>query len=127
MDLTYTAEEEQFRAELRTWLAANIPARVDRAAGSGRALDDAESFELRRDWEADKTAAGFSGIQWPTEYGGRGGTPAMKAIYDEEMVRARAPQTVNALGLTFLAPTDHGDRHRRSRRPRSSGRCCATR
>ena len=104
MDLSYTAEEEQFRTELRTWLAANIPDEWTQP-GFWRALDDDESFRLRRDWEASKTAAGFSGIEWPTEYGGRGGTPGMKAIYDEEMVRARAPQTVNVLGLTFLAPT----------------------
>ena len=104
MDLSYTAEEEQFREELQTWLAANIPDEWTQP-GFWRALDDDESFRLRRDWEASKTAAGFSGIEWPTEYGGRGGTPGMKAIYDEEMVRARAPQTVNVLGLTFLAPT----------------------
>jgi alkylation response protein AidB-like acyl-CoA dehydrogenase len=60
---------------------------------------------MRREWEREKALAGFAGIQWPAEYGGRGGTPGMKAIYDEEMVRARAPRTVNPLGLTFLAPT----------------------
>ena len=76
MDLSYTAEEEQFREELRTWLAANIPDEWTQP-GFWRALDDDESFRLRRDWEASKTAAGFSGIEWPTEYGGRGGTPGM--------------------------------------------------
>ena len=104
MDLTFTADEESFRTELRTWLAGNIPAEwTDPGFWAG--LDSEESFRLRRDWEAEKTAAGFSGIQWPVEYGGRGGTPGMKAIYDEETVRAHAPQTVNVLGLTFLAPT----------------------
>jgi alkylation response protein AidB-like acyl-CoA dehydrogenase len=104
VDLTYTAEEEQFRAELRTWLAENIPAEWTEP-GYWASLEGTESFEKRREWEARKTAAGFSGIQWPVEYGGRGGTPGMKAIYDEETVRAHAPQTVNVLGLTFLAPT----------------------
>jgi alkylation response protein AidB-like acyl-CoA dehydrogenase len=104
VDLSYTAEEEQFRTELRTWLSENIPAEWT-VPGFWESLDSDESFRLRREWEARKTAAGFSGIQWPTEYGGRGGTPGMKAIYDEETVRARAPQTVNVLGLTFLAPT----------------------
>ena len=104
MDLSYTAEEEQFRTELRTWLSANIPAEWTEPGFWG-SLSEIESFRLRREWEASKTAAGFSGIAWPVEYGGRGGTPGMKAIYDEETVRARAPQTVNVLGLTFLAPT----------------------
>jgi alkylation response protein AidB-like acyl-CoA dehydrogenase len=104
MDLTYTADEERFRDELRGWLRAHIRQEWTKPGFWG-SLPSTESFELRRDWERDKALAGFAGIQWPTEYGGRGGTPGMKAIYDEEMVLARAPQTVNALGLTFLAPT----------------------
>ncbi|MBP2370718.1 acyl-CoA dehydrogenase family protein [Pseudonocardia parietis] len=104
MDLTFTPAEEEFRAELRSWLAAHIPQEWTRA-GFWESLGDDESFRLRRDWERDKADAGFAGIGWPTEYGGRGGTPGMKAIYDEEMVRAYAPRTVNTLGLTFLAPT----------------------
>ncbi len=104
MDLSFTAEEEAFRAELREWLGAHIPEEWT-APGFWAAQPEDRSFELRRDWERRKAEAGFAGIQWPTEYGGRGGTPGMKAIYDQEMVLARAPQTVNALGLTFLAPT----------------------
>lgn len=104
MDLTYTEAEEAFRSELRNWLQANIPPEWTQP-GFWESLDEQESFRLRRDWERDKALAGFAGIQWPTEYGGRGGTPGMKAIYDEEMVKARAPRTVNPLGLTFLAPT----------------------
>jgi len=104
MDLSYTAAEEEFRAELRAWLAANVPDEW-RRPGFWASLPEDESFRLRRDWERRKAEAGFAGIQWPVEYGGRGGTPGMKAIYDEEMVLADAPRTVNALGLTFLAPT----------------------
>lgn len=104
MDLTFTAEEEAFRTELREWLGAHIPLEWT-VPGFWASQPEDRSFELRRDWERSKAEAGFAGIQWPTEYGGRGGTPGMKAIYDQEMVLARAPQTVNALGLTFLAPT----------------------
>nr|MBA3907113.1 acyl-CoA dehydrogenase family protein [Pseudonocardiales bacterium] len=104
MDLTYTAAEEEFRRELRSWLAANIPDAWSRP-GFWESLGEDESFALRRGWERDKALAGFAGIEWPTEYGGRGGTPGMKAIYDEETVQAYAPRTVNPLGLAFLAPT----------------------
>jgi len=104
MDLTYTPAEEQFRAELRGWLGANIPEQW-KDPGFWEHLPEAEGFELRRDWERRKAEAGFAGIAWPTEYGGRGGTPGMKAIYDEELALARAPESANALGLTFLAPT----------------------
>jgi alkylation response protein AidB-like acyl-CoA dehydrogenase len=104
MDLTYTAAEEEFRTELRSWLQANIPDEWKRP-GFWESLGDDENFRLRRDWEREKAVAGFAGIQWPEEFGGRGGTPGMKAIYDVEMVLASAPRTVNPLGLTFLAPT----------------------
>ncbi|HZZ46624.1 MAG TPA: acyl-CoA dehydrogenase family protein [Pseudonocardia sp.] len=104
MDLSYTADEEKFRDELRDWLHAHIPEEWTKP-GFWESLPDQQSFELRREWERDKALAGFAGIQWPTEYGGRGGTPGMKAIYDQEMVLARAPRSVNPLGLTFLAPT----------------------
>jgi len=104
MELSFSAAEDEFRRELRAWLDANIPAEW-RRPGFWESLDEDESFRLRRAWERDKADAGFAGIEWPVEYGGRGGTPGMKAIYDVETVLAHAPRTVNPLGLTFLAPT----------------------
>ncbi|MDX6217864.1 MAG: hypothetical protein QOG99_3448 [Frankiales bacterium] len=104
MDLTFSKEDEDFRSEFRSWLDTNLPAQM-RTVEWWRPKSDDEQFQIRRDWEAKKAAAGFCGIQWPTEYGGRGGTPTMKAIYDEEMAKAHAPRTVNPLGLAFLGPT----------------------
>src|SRR3954469_23260387 len=105
MDLSHSEADEQFRAEFRQWLADNLPEDMRGEALWSRSKDANEAFALRREWEAKKARDGWAGIQWPKEYGGRGGTPGQKAIYDEEMARARAPRTVNPLGLTFLAPT----------------------
>jgi alkylation response protein AidB-like acyl-CoA dehydrogenase len=104
MDLRFSKEDEDFRAEFRSWLDTNLPADM-RDPSWWRGKSDDESFRIRRDWEAKKAADGFAGIAWPTEYGGRGGTVTMKAVYDEEMAKAHAPSTVNPLGLAFLAPT----------------------
>jgi alkylation response protein AidB-like acyl-CoA dehydrogenase len=104
MDLTYSEADEAFRAEFRAWLDANLPQEW-RTHEFWSTKSESETFDLRRDWEAKKAEAGWAGIQWPKEFGGRGGTPSQKAIYDEEMNRAHAPTTVNTLGLTFLAPT----------------------
>jgi len=104
MDLSYSPADEAFRADFRSWLADNLPTEW-RHPGFWREIDADEAFGMRRAWEAGKAEAGFAGIQWPVEYGGRGGTPAQRAIYDEEMAAHRAPSTVNSLGLTFLAPT----------------------
>ncbi|MCW2723338.1 MAG: acyl-CoA dehydrogenase, partial [Frankiales bacterium] len=99
MDLSHSEQDEEFRRELRAWLDTNLPQEMREPAFWADKSDD-EQFQIRRDWEAGKAKAGFAGIQWPTEYGGRGGTPTMKAIYDEEMAKANAPATVNPLGLT---------------------------
>jgi len=104
VDLRFSPEDEDFRRELRAWLDENLPQEMREPAFWADKSDD-EAFEVRRSWEAGKAAAGYAGIQWPVEYGGRGGTPTMKAIYDEEMALANAPSTVNSLGLSFLAPT----------------------
>jgi alkylation response protein AidB-like acyl-CoA dehydrogenase len=104
VDLRHTEQDEEFRREFRSWLDEHLPQEMRTREFWADHSDD-EAFEIRRTWEQGKAKAGFAGIAWPTEYGGRGGTPTMKAIYDEEMALARAPHTVNPLGLAFLAPT----------------------
>jgi alkylation response protein AidB-like acyl-CoA dehydrogenase len=104
MDLSDSEVDAAFRTEFRAWLEANIPAEW-KTDEFWMQKSPAESFDLRREWEANKAREGYAGINWPKEYGGRGGTGTQKAIYDEEMARAGAPVTVNTLGLTFLGPT----------------------
>jgi alkylation response protein AidB-like acyl-CoA dehydrogenase len=83
-----------FRRELRAWLDANIPAEW-RRPGFWHVMDEAKSLEMRRAWEQTKCDAGWAGIDWPREYGGRGGSALERAIYEEEMALANAPETVN--------------------------------
>ena len=104
MDLRHSDSDEEFRTELRAWLDTHLPTEM-RQPDFWRGRSDDERFDIRREWEAGKARAGFAGIVWPEEYGGRGGTATMKAIYDEEMAKANAPSSVNPLGLAFLAPT----------------------
>src|SRR4051812_49533051 len=74
VDLTFSEADEQFRTEFRRWLDANLP-KEWRERGFWRKQGEA-GFEMRRTWEAGKAKAGFAGIQWPQEYGGRRGGPA---------------------------------------------------
>lgn len=104
MDLRDSEDDAEFRAGLRDWLEDHVPLEW-RPPGFWAHMPEAESFRLRREWEASKAEAGWSGVDWPTEYGGRGGTPTQKAIHDEEMGRVRAPASVNRPGVVFLAPT----------------------
>src|SRR5438046_2075622 len=55
-------------------------------------------------WQHTLHDAGFAGIAWPREYGGRGATPVEQTLFNEEMVRARAPAPANILGLIMGGP-----------------------
>jgi alkylation response protein AidB-like acyl-CoA dehydrogenase len=102
MDLKLTPGEEQFRAELRAWLAANVPPPF---AGGANEEEKGEYFQYLRDWQKQVFAAGWAGISWPQEYGGRGAAVIEQAILQEEWARAEAPQLINALGLYLIGPT----------------------
>ncbi len=103
MDLKPTPEEQQFRDELRAWLQANVPAPWD---GDDSTPDGRKAhFEYLRAWQRKVYEAGWAGISWPKEYGGRGATVIEQAIFQEEMARAEAPSLVNGLGLAIIGPT----------------------
>jgi len=99
MDLTYTAEEDAFRAEARRWLEANVP--VEPLPS----FDTAEGFEQHRQWEAVLAEGRWSAVSWPEEYGGRGADYIRWLIFEEEYYRAGAPGRVNQNGIFLLGPT----------------------
>jgi alkylation response protein AidB-like acyl-CoA dehydrogenase len=106
MDLNLTPEERQFRDEFREWLRENIPPEWKRAADIGGEFTSArERFEFLRDWQKKMHKAGWVGIHWPREYGGRGASLVQQAIFFQEMARANAPPLINILGLLLLGPT----------------------
>ncbi|HEY3144232.1 MAG TPA: acyl-CoA dehydrogenase family protein [Acidimicrobiales bacterium] len=98
MDLTFTAEEEAFAAEVRDWLAANLDAPPEFSR-----LEDEVAWG--RAWQAKLASARWVGIHWPAHYGGRGASPVQTAIFNREYARARAPQPVNRVGINLAGPT----------------------
>ncbi len=103
MDLKFTAEDEEFRREVRGWLAENLPADWRHRGVGGYREDDDES--LQRDWQRRLHAAGWLKLAWPKESGGRGATPVQQAIFQEELATAGAPAILGRLGVTLAAPT----------------------
>jgi alkylation response protein AidB-like acyl-CoA dehydrogenase len=102
VDFSYPAEVEQFRAELREWLSANLTDELIAARRpSGR--DDA-TFGLLRTWNRTMADAGWAAVSWPKEYGGRGATVIEQLVYTEETTRARAPLPLNVIGMNNIAP-----------------------
>lgn len=101
MDLNLTTEERLFRDELRAWLGANVP-----SDWKQRREDPLETrFEYLRAWQSKLYEAGWAGVSWPKQYGGRGATLMQQVIFWQEMARAGAPPLANVLGLGLIGPT----------------------
>jgi alkylation response protein AidB-like acyl-CoA dehydrogenase len=110
MDLTLSPSEEGFRDEVATWLRANNPG--PEPEGS---LDEVMAF--RGDWQRRLHAAGWAGISWPKEFGGRGATMIEQAIFTGEAAAQEAPSPANVLGLAMGGPVviAHGTEAQKSR------------
>jgi len=106
MDFEFAAEHEGFRKELRDWLAKNLSADLCLDdASDDRVASDRETFERRRAWQRVMHAAGWVGITWPREYGGRDAGLIERVIWDEEYTAARAPVLPGNMGLNLVGPT----------------------
>src|SRR5213592_3918774 len=103
MDFSYSPEDERFLQELRAWLANNKPARAERVPHDDASL--AAEVAFLRAWQRSLHAAGYVGLLWPREYGGRGARPTEQAILNQELARARAPQLLNRVGVNNTGPT----------------------
>ncbi|WP_299841766.1 acyl-CoA dehydrogenase family protein [uncultured Jannaschia sp.] len=99
MDLSFSPEEEAFRAEVRQFLAEELPEDIARRTREGRELEKADMDR----WHAILNARGWLAVTWPEEYGGTGWTPVQRHIFEEECARASAPRTLS-FGLAMLGP-----------------------
>jgi len=99
VDLTFTPEQDAFRAEVRAWLADNVPAEPLPS------MDTEEGFELHRQWERRLAEARLSVVSWPQEYGGRAAGLIDWLIFEEEYWASGAPGRVSQNGIFLLAPT----------------------
>ncbi|MEU0075524.1 acyl-CoA dehydrogenase [Streptomyces sp. NPDC006332] len=102
MDLTDTPEEQEFRARLREWLATVLP-----TLGPKPSPDD---WPARRahdlGWQRMLYDAGYAGLHWPADAGGRGVGPTQHLIFLEETEKAGAPYVgANFVGLLHAGPT----------------------
>src|SRR2546428_3290564 len=105
MDFEYAPEQEASRKEFRASLAAPLPAdlRVDDPVDD-RVASNRGMFERRVAWQKTMHKAGWVGIAWPKEYGGRGASIVGRVIWDEEYSAAHAP-VLPGMGLNLVGPT----------------------
>jgi alkylation response protein AidB-like acyl-CoA dehydrogenase len=98
VDLTEAPEREAFRAEVREWLAANVP------ADPLPSLDTADGFAAHRDWERRMYDARWAVVTWPERFGGRAADLLDWLVFEEEYWAAQAPVRVSQNGIFLLAP-----------------------
>ncbi|KDE99353.1 acyl-CoA dehydrogenase [Mycolicibacterium aromaticivorans JS19b1 = JCM 16368] len=96
---------EEFRAEVREWLADNLVGEYAALKGLGGPGREHEAFEERLAWNQHLAAAGLTCLGWPVEHGGRGLSVAHRVAFYEEYAKADAPDKVNHLGEELLGPT----------------------
>ncbi len=105
MDLRFSSEDEAFRREAREWLTDQLTGEFATVRGRGGPGDEHEMYEERAAWERALGAAGWIGIGWPEEYGGRGLSLTQQVIFYEEYARAQGPGRVGIVGEGLLGPT----------------------
>ncbi|CCD39009.1 Putative acyl-CoA dehydrogenase oxidoreductase, may be related to NAD-dependent histone acetylation [Candidatus Paraburkholderia kirkii UZHbot1] len=99
MDLDYSPAADAFRADIRTWLEANLPCVLrDKVLHHKRLTRDDYTG-----WHKLLGARGWSAVAWPKEYGGPGWDVTQRHIWDEGCARAGAP-IVLPFGVSMVAP-----------------------
>ena len=99
MDLRYTPEEENFRAEVQAFLAAELPADIRDKVRLGRRL---RKDDMMR-WQKILYRRGWGAGMWPTRFGGRGWSVVQQHLFDEACAAAGAPPQI-AFSLRMVAP-----------------------
>ena len=105
MDFALTPEQASFRDEVRTWLSRNLPADWTNRMRVGSDVPRPEVYQFLRTWQRKMYDAGFMGLTWPKEYGGRGLTFMEEMILQEEIALAKAPPVLNILAIGMAGPT----------------------
>ena len=101
MELRFTADEEAFRSAARRWLEQNVPREKRPEIGDIRAR---RVYDMT--WQRRMYDAGWAGINWPKEYGGRGATLMEQLVWYEEYARVGAPDVnTGFVGLKHAGPT----------------------
>ena len=99
MDLNYTAEEEAFRQEVRSFLKDNLRPALAEKVRDAKRLTREDLVE----WHNLLNSKGWLAWHWPEEHGGTGWNPVEAHIFHEEIVYANAPRIV-PFGPNMLGP-----------------------
>ncbi len=104
--VTYTPEQQAFRAEVRAWLDAAIPAEIEARFPADMQELTEEQYWWTRDFRRKLGERGWLAPTWAREYGGGGLTTDHQMVLEEELGRRRIPN-LGDLGINLGAPAIH--------------------
>ncbi len=99
MDLAFTAEEQQFRQDIRAWVRENLPPEISHKVHNALRL----TREDMQRWAKILGKKGWLGYGWPREFGGPGWNAVQRHLFEEECALAGAPRIV-PFGPVMVAP-----------------------
>ena len=105
MKLSFSAEDEQFRQEVASWLRDNLSGEFEKLKGRGGPGDEHSFPQERKVWEHKLAQGKWTCVGWPQAYGGRGCSIEQQVIFFEEYARARAPGRMGHIGEGLTGPT----------------------
>ena len=105
MEIRFSAEDESFRREVAEWLESELAGEFASVRGRGGPGDEGSLVDERKAWERRMGQAGYIGLAWPSELGGRGLPLTRQVIFYEEYARAGGPGRIGHMSETLLAPT----------------------
>ena len=115
MDFSFSTEEQAFRGEIRKWLASNVPG--DWGSPAWPHPKTRKEYEtVCRDWHRKMYDAGWVGVDWPKQYGGREASPIDSFVFQEEMGNYITPPSMSTIGIGMAGPTimTHGTEEQKS-------------
>ncbi|MFN3592376.1 MAG: acyl-CoA dehydrogenase family protein, partial [Thermaurantiacus sp.] len=101
MHMAFTADELEFREEVRAFLDANLPEHLREGARNTPSVF--VEPDIGDEWQRILHAKGWAGYNWPAEHGGTGWGPVRRYIFEKECALAGAP-ALSVLGLKLVAP-----------------------
>lgn len=105
MKLSFSEEDELFRAEVAEWLGDNLTGEFEQIRWRGGPGDEHMFVAERKAWERRLHQGGWTCIGWPEEYGGRGASIEQQVIFNEEYARVGGPGRIGHIGETLTGPT----------------------
>lgn len=93
------------RDEFSAWLSENLKGEFECLRWRGTPGDEDAYPELRKEWEKRLGSAGWIGLDWPKEFGGREVSEQDIIDLAEEYAQHGGPGRCGHIGETLLAPT----------------------